>query len=118
MPVIIAYGIPSQTKLHDLEKFCNALIQRTAAVEELELTEKEVSCFFPRDLMDTGLGEEIIIFVEGLFETPQRTEEVRNRLADRLAECGKKFFPEADVCECFIKPFNPKLGFAGVKRRN
>ena len=112
MPIIIVYGISLKAKLPDLEKFCDTLIQRTASVKELKLTKNDVSCFFPSDLMSTGLGKEIIIFVEGLFETPERTEEVRALLADKLAECGKKFFPKADLVECFVKPFNPKLGFA------
>ena len=117
MPIIIVYGIPSSKKeSYDLEHFCNALIQRTCSIKELNLTKEQVSCFFPADLMNNGLGEEIIMFVEGLFEKPERTEEVRKVLSDKLAECGRKFFPDADLIECLIHPFNPKSGFASISK--
>jgi uncharacterized membrane protein len=53
-----------------------------------------------------------LIFVEGLFDTPERTDEVRKKLAETLVECTVEYFQKANLVECFIKPFDPKLGFA------
>ena len=53
---------------------------------------------------------EIIIEVTGLFKKPERTIEVRNRLAERLGKTLKEHFPKAMV-ECFVFPFDPEQGF-------
>lgn len=107
MPVLIVLGVPK--KLQSL-KFINALEQRVYGIEELDLkNDDDVSIIF--------LGEasnDVIIFVEGLFNKPERTEEVRNRLADRIAQCAKSYVKEAHRIECFIHPFDPKLGFASI----
>jgi len=113
MPIIFVYGLPLTVKQPELEKFCDELREETCSVPELKLVKDQVSAFFPPDLMNTGLGEEIIMFVEGLFDKPEeRTEDVRKTLAEKLAACGRKFFPDANLVECFVKPFDPRYGFA------
>lgn len=107
MPILIVLGVP---KKQQSLKFINALGQRVCGVKELDLkNDDDVSIIF--------LGEasnDVIIFVEGLFDTPERTEEVRNRLADRIAQCAKSYVQEAHRVECFIHPFDPRLGFASI----
>jgi len=49
--------------------------------------------------------------VERLFTKPERTEEVRQKLAIVIANCVKKNFPDAIVV-CFIRPFDPVNGYA------
>ena len=110
MPVITVQGIPHNIFKRRLTKFCDELIDSTSQIEELNLTKNDVSCFFPVDLLIKGLGEEIIITVDGLFSKPERTSEARSKLAKSLANCGKKHFPKAKI-ECFIHPFNPEDGF-------
>lgn len=82
MPVIIVYGMPRVGE--GLPELIQELQDATAAIQELELEPKHVSVFFPADQCDHGLGEEIIAIVEGLFNKPRRTPEVRKRLADAL----------------------------------
>ncbi len=115
MPALIIYGVPDD-KSGILEELTSELINVVAcSVEELKLKTSDVSCFYPKDLMAKGLGEEIIIFVECLTDKPERTENVRNRLAHAIVETVSRFFKDANLIECFIKPFNPEQGFSGRK---
>lgn len=115
MPALIIYGVP-EDKSGILEELTDELINTVAhSVKELKLKTSDVSCFYPKDLMSKGLGEEIIIFVDCLTDKPERTEEVRNRLANAIVETTLRFFRDANLIECFIRPFNPKQGFAGKR---
>lgn len=69
-----------------------------------------MTVLFPPDMMKFDLGTEIIIEVTGLFIKPERSEEVRNRLAEHLGKTLEEHFPKAMV-ECFVFPFDPKQGF-------
>lgn len=93
-----------------LGKFTDRLMEKTAAIKELEIKSTQVSVFFPPDIMKKGLGSEIIIKAE-IFIKPERTEEVRNRLAIELVKITREFFLESSLVECFIKPINLKNGF-------
>jgi hypothetical protein len=79
-------------------------------VSELELKEKDITVLFPKDYMRQGLGEEIIIDVSGLFEKPERTPEVCQKLAEKIGQTVAEMFPKSKV-ECFIRTFNPSNGF-------
>jgi len=104
MPVIIVYGIPENYPLEKLEKFMKALQSGVQFHPSLKLQTDQVSVFFPRDRVQKGLGEEIIIFVESLFEKKGRTVVVKTQYARTLVRISKDFFPDALV-ECFIRPF-------------
>ncbi len=115
MPVLFIYGVP-ENKVGILEELTNDLINTVAySVEELKLTTSDVSCFYPKDLMSKGLGEEIIIFVDCLTVKPERTEAVRNKLAKAIVDAVIHYFSDANLVECFIKPFNPEHGFSGIR---
>lgn len=115
MPVILIYGF-SDPMSRRLEEFTEALINTAVcSVAELKLKASDVSCFYPRDWMAKGLGEELVVFVDGLMDKPERTEEVRNRLAASIVETINHFFPEVSLIECFIRPFNLKQGFCSKR---
>lgn len=111
MPIIVVYGVPHDTPQEVLEGLARNFIVVTVGTGELSLTPDDVSVFFNRDVMSWGIGEEIIVFVEGLFDKPERTDEVCNRLAERLGTAAKETFPAAKVVECFVKKFKPTHGF-------
>lgn len=90
--------------------------QKVADIEELGLKKDQVSIFFPRDLMSQGLGEEIIVFVEGLMEKPERTNAVRRRLATNLIDEVSQSFLKTNTIECFVRPFNVNDGFCSGGR--
>jgi hypothetical protein len=111
MPVLIVYGVADNKRNAELEKFWSELRATVKDVPELGLTKDQVSVFFPRDAIQEGLGEEIIIFVDGLFEKPERTANVRKRYANKLRDIAKKYYPDA-LAEVFVRPFNPESGFS------
>ncbi|MBU1032672.1 MAG: hypothetical protein ABII13_00460 [Patescibacteria group bacterium] len=55
-------------------------------------------------------GDPLIIIVEMLFEKPERTPEVRQRLAKSLGKAVKKVI-DPRLVEVVIKRFNPEDGF-------
>ena len=117
MPVLLVFGIPECTKQEKLKVLSRGLREAVVGVEDLGLIGiKQVSVFFPRDMMKAGLGEEIIIFVEGLFATRGRTKEVLKDLAQRLGEKVKEYFPKSSV-KCFVETFDldaSQTGFSGL----
>lgn len=109
MPVIIVYGVLEGFDKGKLLKLCSNMCGFVSG--KLNLDGKGVSAFFPRDHLKDGLGEEIIIFVKGFFDKPERTSEIRKEMADVLVKMVSGYFPEALV-ECFVEVFNPENGFS------
>ncbi len=110
MPVIKVWCLPNleEAKLNRLFK---QIVRAVEGVKELGITgEQSMTILFPVDQMAYGLGTEIIIEVTGLFEKPERTSGVRQRLAKKLGFVVKRYFPKANI-ECFVYSFNTTQGF-------
>jgi hypothetical protein len=84
MPVLVVYGMPNGIDPYLSSDLINKL--QLAASGALQLSANEVSVFFPLDLVQEGLGQELVCLVEGLFVKPERTAEVRQRLFDAIAD--------------------------------
>lgn len=116
MPVIKVWCLPktSESKLNRLHL---SIVQAFTEIVELDVkSEKDITCLFPSDMMEYGLGTEIVIEVTGLFENPNRTDDVRGRLAENLVRAIREHFPDAEMVECFIYPFNPSQGFCSSRK--
>lgn len=116
MPVLFVYGLPSSMNQEQLQALCYELRESVAGIKELENTKDQVSVFFPTDRMESGLGEEIIIFVDGLFAKKKRTNKVRERLAVVVVETTRRFLPPPEqdqevFIECFVRPFQVSNGY-------
>ncbi len=111
MPIVIVYGIPDGVKEELVVNFFVDILEEMTGIKELGLEKSQITVFSPKDRMEIGLGEDIIIFVEGLFEKPERTTEVINLLAKKLVNAAETNFPETKVIECFIRTVNPQVGF-------
>lgn len=110
MPIIKLWCLPEMEE-KKLNLIHQSIVGVIKSISEFGIKdEKDMTVLFPKDMMLYGLGTEIIIEVTGLFEKPERTYNVRQRLAKDLGEAIYKFFPEALV-ECFISSFNPDQGF-------
>lgn len=118
MPIVTIHGVPPQLantpvlRTLVLESIPNAL----ANIKELGLVASQVTVFVPGDLLSEGLGEELIVTVDGLFVRPERTDTVRYNLAKVLAGCLTLFAIAAKIefrlIEVLIHPFNPSGGYA------
>jgi hypothetical protein len=76
MPHLTIFGIPDNVTQKQLEQLTDALQISLSDMPALGIEMKNVFIFFPSDRMMKGLGEEIICHAV-LFETPERTPEVR-----------------------------------------
>ncbi len=110
MPIITVSGLPIQAGKVGLYELRENLIHATVCVRELTLGEKDVTVRFLCDLLPNVPGTDIIIEVTGLFEKPERTEEVRGRLAGSLGRQVHIAYPDTKV-ECLIHPFSREQGF-------
>jgi len=114
MPVLIVYGMPNGEQ-RDLEKLIDWL--QRAVGSSLMLAPSEVSVFFPVDIVQRGLGEELVCIIEGLFERSERTPNVRQALSeiirDELRTFARKYLPQCVKIEVMISRFNQNAdGFA------
>ena len=115
MPILTVKGIPNVVKSDHLNDLAYELASVTGMC--LAIFPEEVSVFFPSDLLQRGLGEELICVVDGLFESPDRTNFGRQRLAEAIARALRKFakdyLPKCKKVEVILYRFNQSCdGFA------
>lgn len=121
MPVLLIYGLAHNKRpksfwgfrekdWEHLTRIRSEIKKAVASIEALHLREEHVTCFF---LPTYGPPEkDVIIFVDGLFEKPERDEAVRNALATAIQKVifGKIIRDNGKV-EVFINPFRLENGF-------
>jgi hypothetical protein len=120
MPVLIIYGMPrippgGAATDQILEDLVSNLQKNAARI--LHLHSNEVSVFLPGDLVNKGLGEELVCFVEGLFEGSMRTNSVRQNLAyaimRELKDFARAYVKNCGKVEVMINRFDQDVdGFA------
>src|SRR3989344_1760893 len=107
MPVIKVWCLPASQTEDDLRRLHQTIVTAVVSVPELKLKdENDMTCLFPPDQMQYGLGSEVIVEVSGLFAKRNRTPQVKRRLAKKLGEAVKGLYPNAKV-ECFVNTFTP-----------
>ncbi len=112
MPVIKVWCLPSGLTEKQLNHLHQEILRSVVSISELGIKDQnDVTCLFVPDyLMFYSLQKEIIIEVCGLYDKPERTKEVKQRLAENIGRSVKNLYPKAKV-ECFILTFDPKQGF-------
>lgn len=126
MPVIFVYGVSEkhanpnwQVGPEGLSGLRQNIKKQVSSIAELRLTEERITVFFPTDVLQEGLGEEIIIIVKGLDRHPDRTWRVRDHMAEVLVECCEKCFVSTlespKLIECIIDW--PSVGDTCVAKR-
>jgi hypothetical protein len=112
MPIIKVWCLPPKQTEQNLNRLHQAIVAAIISIPELGLKdETEMTCLFPSDSMSYGLGEEIIVEISGLFEKPERTESVRQLLAEKVGKAVYALYPKTNKVECLVYSFNPKQGF-------
>ena len=107
MPIIKVWCLPNQSE-ELLRQLHQAIVAAAVSIPELKLkSEQDMTCLFPPDQMQYGLGSEIVIEVTGLFARRNRTPQIKKRLARKLGEVVKILYPDSKV-ECFVSTFNPR----------
>jgi hypothetical protein len=109
MPQITVWCLPPDLTEERLRELHKRIVAAAVSIMELGLNgEQDFLTVFPPDMMKYGAGTEIMVQVSELWEKPERTPEVRNRLARALGEGVKEMFPEALVAVRLDPPFDPK----------
>lgn len=116
MPIVKIYGVPPATSTRQtrtLKVCCDSLRAGIADVEELHIVPEQVSVFFPADLLEDGLGEEIIVEVIGLFLKPERTPEIRQQIAvivaNRIKTVLGPYTKNLKMIEVLVYSFNQQV---------
>ena len=118
MPVLIVYGMSAETSGYG--KLINNLQSATANVLG-DIHPDDVSVFFPDDIVEVNLGDELICIIDGLFRKPERTTILRRRLASAIVSVLRRFasehIPQCGKIEAIISRFNQDTdGFAVWER--
>lgn len=120
MPVVTVLGVPN--RLADQPVLNEVLIGIRAAVagiKALGLTDAATSVFFPADLLQFELGQEIVVKVDGLFRRPgggkpERARHLRQRVADVVLEVINRVLrphlPECTLVEVIVQVFDHTEG--------
>lgn len=111
MAIIIIKGLP-RLRQRRLEKLYLDLREATCSIKDLELELDHVVAFSSRDSLRKGAGEQIVIFVVGLFPGIRRTESVRELLASILEQRVREEFYRAKLIQCLVMPFDERNGFS------
>lgn len=111
MAIIIIKGLP-RLRQRKLEELYLDLRKATCAIKDLELKLDHVAAFSSKDRLRKGSGEQIVIFVFGLFPGIKRTDSVRELLAETLQQNVRKMFPKAKMVQCLVMPFDERNGFS------
>lgn len=86
MPVVKIFGMPRQFRdTTELNRLLTRIQSAVASVRELEIGGDHVSVFALEDLSSQELGVELIAEVCGLYDLPERTEEVLEKLRYTIA---------------------------------
>jgi hypothetical protein len=110
MPQITVWCLPPDTSEEKLRDLHNAIVAAAVGIKELGLKdENDFLNLFPADMMKYGAGTEIMVQVSELWEKPERTPEILNRLARALGETVRRMFPDARTVAARIDPlFKPE----------
>jgi hypothetical protein len=114
MPVIRVSGLPQtlfQTNFKSvLTTIRDDIKHAVLEISELELSSPEqVSVFFPIDGLPQTANE-FIVEIFGLLERPERSREIRERLAASVGNAVHKHYPKSLV-ESLVTTQNPIDGF-------
>ncbi len=109
MPVIKVWLLPDMEQTQ-FERLYDALWEGVESVSELGLRverPQDITFLFPKDHMQKGLGEDGLIEVSQLTPKPERTPEVKQRLARVLSGVVRAFCPNMKFMEVFIEEEKP-----------
>ena len=111
MPIVTVLGVPETASDLTLSRLFHDIKREIASVEELGLTEKQVSVFFPRDLGESTRcsfnSNEVCVLI-AIYAKPERSDEVIHRMAERLQKRLKNNYFQDSLVEVLPQMLDPK----------
>ena len=103
MPVVRVSCLPWNLTEDNLRDIHRSIVAGAVSVPEVGVKdEKTMTVLFPPDMMEYGLGSEIIVeVISGTFGEKNLEDDVLKRFSNAMVLAVKKFHPQAMV-ECFI----------------
>lgn len=116
MPHVVVYNLlKSDFESERIEAIEGDLTIAILGIKELELSPDDISFSFPYDPKITSGDIPVVIIVELLFDLPERTKTIRQRLAIQLGRAFKStvtMWRKLAKLEVAVKRFDPvKDGF-------
>ncbi len=107
MIVIKVWCLPPNQDEDVLNLLHQAIVKTVVSVSELGVKdENDMVCLFPTDLMKYGLGQEIVIEIDGLPDMPRKNTSIPVQLAESVGKSVSVLYPEAKI-KCSVEEFNP-----------
>lgn len=111
MTILFLYGMPEG--VNGLRVLTSNLRESVFHFPDFELVAEQVSVFYPADQMSEGLGEELILMVDGFFALPKRTFKLRTEwtdaLRDILVDFAKEHVRHCSKVEVCVRLFDPNF---------
>jgi hypothetical protein len=110
---IKVWCLPAGQTEGKLKLLHRTIVAAVVAIKEIGFrNENDMTCLFVPDLMTYGLGQEIIIEIDGLglFAELERTIGARHTLAASVGSAVKGLYPKAKV-NCTVSGFDRDKGF-------
>lgn len=118
MPIVTVYGIPEGTP--ELTELREKIQETVASIHELELTPDKVTVFFPKGLIQEGMGDKVIVDVHKLLDGSKITRTVLFILATKLNTTIASMIKISNlkIIKTFVQCFGTnKTGFNWLKIR-
>lgn len=111
MPILVVYGMPNSVEgLIALTMNLRSSVER---FPDFELTTSQVSVFYPADVLQEDLGEELIMMIDGFFTKPNRTSALRDQwakvLCHQLRVFAQESIPHCKKVEVIMRVFDPNF---------
>lgn len=106
MIVVKVWCLPSDQSEENLNRLHKTIVRAVKYISQLGVKdENDMACLLPPDLMQYGLGEEIIIEISGLPDVPKENRKVCRSLAVRVGRNVSVLYPEARI-NCSARIFD------------
>lgn len=108
MPFVTALGVPGNMTSDEITDFVANIQSAVCGIEELDLhgKEDEVTVIMMPGLVADGQKRNIMIETSGLRDEPERTPEVRKRVAATTGCVADQHFPDAFVASRVAEPYD------------
>jgi len=107
MITVKVWYLPCDESEEDMNHLHQTIVSAVKCFRELGIkNENDMLCLFVPDLMTYGLGDEILVEIDGVGDIEEGNSKTRIELATRVGRSVSTLYPDAEV-KCVVKSFDP-----------